>query len=165
MIGIIALFLLVIIFVVVHSIANRFANDFSSENNPKLRKRLYWIALGFIIIVLVGDEIIGGAQLAYFCQSEPKVQVLVSNLDGRKVKGTSTYRDKENAILSVRKGKEILVDINTQEIVASGYRYTSKGGWLSRTINFNGSKIRSSCSNVTELYQLPVTNNMKLQRN
>lgn len=168
MIGIIALFFLFILFVVVHSIANRFANDFSSDDNPKLRKRLYRIALGFIIFVLVGDEIIGGTQLAYFCSTEPKIQVLVDELQGRTVQGQMSTFVKEYTPLQIKKHVTKIFDIDSKELVAKKYWYVAEGGWLARTIAFNDSKkplfAKHSCSNSKEFEQLLIINNMNYLR-
>jgi hypothetical protein len=168
MIGIVFLFILFILFILVHCIAKLFSNIFPNDDNSKLQKRLYRITLGFIIFVLVGDEIVGGTQLAYFCLSEPKVQKLVDDLKGRTVQSTTAFQVEENTVLTVTKGITRFIDVKNQEIVATGYLYKSQGGWLSRLIAFNGSKapflFSGSCSNSKELYQLPITNNMKLLR-
>ncbi|MDO6446254.1 hypothetical protein Q4493_10770 [Colwellia sp. 1_MG-2023] len=165
MIGIIALFFLVIIFVIVHSIANRFANDFSSENNPKLRKRLYKFAFSFCVLLLVGDEVVGGTQMAYFCLSEPKLEILVDDLKDRTVKGSSVRSHQEFTLIKIMKLITTVVDVNTGELITKTYWYKATGGWLSRTIAFNGSKkpilFNGECSNTKEFYQLRRQNNVK----
>jgi|GEM_PF-2471328 len=169
MIGIIALFCLIVLIIVVHIIANRFANDFSGDSNPKLHKRLYRIALTFILFVLVGDEIIGGTQLAYFCLSENGRQVFVDDLEGRTIQSRSTTTFvKEYTPIEIQGGVSSIYDINTQELVFKRYWYSARGGWLSRAISFNGSKnpilFDGSCSNTQKLKQLRFKNNMKYIR-
>jgi len=168
MIGLLTLFLLFILIFVVNLIATRFSKDFSSDDNPKLRKRLYRGMVFFIIFILIGDEIIGGTQMAYFCLVEPDVQVLIDDLEGRKVRGTTEFHIKESAILEVKKGTRKFIDVESQELVATGYTYISQGGWLSQAIAFNGSKkpilFNESCSNTKEFYQLISSNQMTLER-
>ena len=166
--GIIALFILFILFFAVHRLAKRFSNDFSNDDNPKLRKRLYKIALGFIIFVLVGDEIVGGTQLAYFCLSEPEKQVFVDELKGLTIQGRTNILIKEYSPLKIKKYETDLFDINSQELVFKRYWYSAEGGWLSRTISFNGSKnpllFDGNCSNTKKLKKLRLTNKMNYIR-
>ncbi|HBY86984.1 MAG TPA: hypothetical protein DEO86_14045 [Colwellia sp.] len=168
MIGITFLFILFILFVVIHGVAKFFSNTFSNNDNPKLQKRLYRIALGFIIFVLVGDEIVGGTQLAYLCLSEPEIQILVDDVKGRTVQIDSTISIKQSTILKIKKSTRTYIDVNNDELIANGYRYNSQGGWLSRTIAFNGNKspilFTESCSNTKEFRQLGITNNIKYLR-
>lgn len=168
MIGIIALFCFFILIVVVHSIAYRFAKDFSGDDNPKLRKRLYKVALGFCIFILVGDEIIGGTQLAYFCLSEPKMELLVDELEGRTIQGRMSTSVIENTALEIKKRVTKIYDINSKELVTKKYRYVAKGGWLSRSIAFNDIKkpflFDGSCSNTKEFEQLIAANKMNYLR-
>ena len=168
MIGIIALFILVISFVVVHSIAYRFSVDFSNNNNPKLRKRLYWSAIGFLVFILVGDEIIGGMQMAYFCLSETKLEILDDELENRTVRAESTIFSQKNTILDVRKSIRSYMDINTGKVIIKGYRFKSDGGWLSRVISFNENQapilFDDSCSTNEEFKRLRLKNNMKYLR-
>jgi len=168
MIGIIAFSILFILIYMVHRIAKRFSTDFSTDDNPKLRKLLYRIALGFLIFVLVGDEIIGGTQLAYFCLSEPKRQVFVDELEGRTIQGRNTTFIKEYTPLDIEKRITEIFDINSHELVFKRYWYSAKGGWLSRTISFNGSKnpllFDGNCSNTKKLKQLRLTNKMNYIR-
>lgn len=168
MIGITFLFILFILFVVIHGVAKFFSNTFSNNDNPKLQKRLYRIALGLIIFVLVGDEIVGGTQLAYLCLSEPEIQILVDDAKGRTVQIDSTISIKQSTILKIKKSTRTYIDVNNDELIANGYRYNSQGGWLSRTIAFNGNKspilFTESCSNTKEFRQLGITNNIKYLR-
>jgi len=165
MIGITVLFLLIVLIFVINFIATRFSTDFSNDDNPKLRKRLYRGMVFFIIFILIGDEIIGGTQMAYFCLSEPELQILVDDLEGRTVRGRSVRRSQEFTLINIMKLTTKVEDANTGELVTKTYWYNATGGGLSRIISFNGSKkpilFNGECSNTKEFYQLRRQNNVK----
>ncbi|AQS37583.1 hypothetical protein Sps_02429 [Shewanella psychrophila] len=88
-------------------------------------------------MILIGDEVIGGIQFGYLCYTTPGLEVLVDDLEGRKVK--TTFESTEVILTPIKITEDLYTthDIDTHEVVFKSVGYDGYGGWLANWINFN----------------------------
>jgi hypothetical protein len=97
----------------------------------------YIAVVGTCYMALIGDEIIGGIQFGYLCYNKPNIEVLVDELEGRKVRLHANSTLLSNTLLEIYEATSKAVDVDTNEIVLQSVAYRVDGGWLSHWINFN----------------------------
>ncbi|OEG75478.1 hypothetical protein BEL05_08585 [Shewanella colwelliana] len=133
---------------------------------PGMTKFWSYIAVVFTCyMALIGDEIIGGIQFGYLCYNRPSIEVLVDELEGRKVRLHSERNLLSNTLLEISKGTSKAVDVDTNEVVIQSMTYRVDGGWLSHWIDFNGHAnpffFDNSCGPGKKFRALMKTHNIK----
>ncbi|OEG74861.1 hypothetical protein BEL05_02070 [Shewanella colwelliana] len=100
----------------------------------------FWGVIAACMFILLGDEVIGGIQFGYLCYAGPGLEVLVDDLEGRKVKTTSERTELNLTPIKITENLYTTYDVDTNEVVFKSVGYNGYGGWLAHWIHFNSFK-------------------------
>ena len=170
MIGITFILILWFLFYVLNKLAKFISAYKTNENSTENEKKRWYFGswLAFVLI-LFGDEMIGGVQMGYLCSTLPEGEVFIEKikkLEGQEVIYESSSEWHDFTILPVKKYTIKLIDIKTDDMLTKNMAaYYSRGGWLKRFIAFNGDRkpflFYNQCSNEDEISQVESRYNLK----
>ncbi|OEG75265.1 hypothetical protein BEL05_02085 [Shewanella colwelliana] len=144
----------------------KWCTEFVPEGPAK--RYSFWGVIAACMFILLGDEVIGGIQFGYLCYAGPGLEVLVDDLEGRKVKGTSSMTEIKLSPIKINETKIVMKDVGTGEPVFEYSLYDAEGGWLTHWINFNGSSesflYSDGCYRDLGINELILKNNMAKEK-
>ncbi|MCS6128058.1 hypothetical protein G3485_13805 [Shewanella baltica] len=108
---------------------------------PGMTKLLSFIGVLFTCyMILIGDEVLGGIQFGYLCYLSPRLEVLTDELEGRKIRSTSSITEVKLSPVKIKEELVVMKDVDTGQPIFKYSYYRFYGGWLAHWINFNGFK-------------------------
>jgi len=135
--GIILLSIIAVWFYVVNKVSQLCVRKVQKGYREKV---VYVVVFSLLFMAPVADEVVGGGQFWYWCQSKA-----VSVFDEKAAYGKTVYlksaevEELSNTILPASMENWIYADSESKQIILNYIDLNSKGGWLSRWVNFNNS--------------------------
>jgi len=164
--GLILLSILAAWFFVVQKLA-QFCVRKMQEGHKK--RVVYIVVLSLLCVAPVADEVIGGFQFLYLCQTKAHSVFKKEIAYGKTVYLESAeVTEPSETILPTSMQNWVYADSNSKKIIVSYIALHSDGGWLSRWVNFNNNPnpyiFSGYCSGDEGGYLFRILNIQKLDR-
>ncbi|OEG75268.1 hypothetical protein BEL05_02100 [Shewanella colwelliana] len=100
----------------------------------------FWGVIAACMFILLGDEVVGGIQFGYLCYLSPRLEVLTDELEGRRIRSTSSITEVKLSPVKIKEELVVMKDVDTGQPIFKYSYYRFYGGWLAHWTNFNGFK-------------------------